>query len=162
MEPKLRNMTALYLIRGEQALLLHRIGSRVVGNSYTGTAGGHFEKEELNDPAACVLRELREETGLTPGDIRDLTLRYACFRLKNGEIRLNYYFFAALRDPDRTLESNEGTLSWVDFADLGSYEMPHTARYVLEHYLSEGRYTRELYGCSTTEDGAVFTPLREF
>ncbi len=158
----LRNMTALYLLRGKEMLLLHRIGSRVVGNSYTGTAGGHFEKEELNDPKGCVLRELQEETGLTEEDIENLTMRYACFRLKNGEIRQNYYFFANLKDPDRSLESNEGTLSWVSFADLQHYKMPHTAKYVLQHYITEGRFTEELYGCSTTEEGAVFTPLHEF
>ncbi len=162
MMANLRNMTALYLVRGEELLLLHRMGSRVVGNSYTGTAGGHFEKDELNDPKACVLRELQEETGLTEADIENLTLRYACFRLKNGEIRQNYYFFANLTDPDRTVDSNEGTLSWVGFEDLGHYKMPHTAKYVLQHYLAEGRFTQELYGCSTTEDGAVFTPLHEF
>ncbi len=159
---KLRNMTALYLVRGEQVLLLHRIGSRVVGNSYTGTAGGHFEKEELNDPTACVLRELGEETGLTEADIHGLTMRYACFRLKNGEIRQNYYFFASLKDPEKTFESNEGTLSWVAFSDLDTYPMPHTAKYVLRHYVAQGRYTQELYGCSTTAEGAVFTPLHEF
>ena len=87
MDGRLRNMTAIYLVDGEKILLLYRIGSRVVGNSYTGTAGGHFEKEELNDPRACVLRELREETGLTEEGIIGLTLRYACMRLKNGEIR---------------------------------------------------------------------------
>ncbi len=162
MNGKLRNMTALYLVEGEQILLLHRIGSRVVGNSYTGTAGGHFEKEELNDPKACVLRELKEETGLTEADITGLTMRYACMRLKNGEIRQNYYFFARLKDKKQELSSNEGELAWVSFSDLETYKMPHTAKVVLRHYVQEGRFTDELYGCLTTEDGAMFTSLREF
>ncbi len=162
MDGKLRNMTALYLVEDERILLLYRMGSRVVGNSYTGTAGGHFEPEELNDPKACVLRELEEETGLTEGDITGLAMRYACMRLKNGEIRQNYYFFASLKDPKRTITSNEGALTWADINDLGGYKMPHTAKVVLEHYAKEGRFTEELYGCLTTAEGAVFTPLREF
>ena len=92
MNGKLRNMTSIYLRRGDNYLLLYRVGSKVIGNSYTGTAGGHFEPEELNDAKACVLRELKEETGLLETDIEGLTMRYVTLRLKNGEIRQNYYF----------------------------------------------------------------------
>ena len=60
MDVTLRNMTSAYLVREGEVLCLYRIGSRVVSNKYIGSAGGHFEKEELNDPRACVLRELQE------------------------------------------------------------------------------------------------------
>ena len=92
MNGKLRNMTGLYLRHGDKLLLLWRIGSKVVPDSYTASAGGHFEKEELNDAKACVLRELYEETGLTEQEIDNLSLRYITLRLKNGEVRQNYYF----------------------------------------------------------------------
>lgn len=65
MDGRLRCMTAVYITRGEEMLLLYRVGSRVVAPSWCGI-GGHFEPEELNDARACVLRELREEAGLTP------------------------------------------------------------------------------------------------
>ena len=94
MEGKLRNMTAIYLLRGEKVLLLYRQGGRVVNDVWTGSAGGHFEKDELNDAKACVLRELYEELGLRPEDIEGLTLRYIALRNVKGEIRQNYYFFA--------------------------------------------------------------------
>ena len=90
---KLRNMTSIYLRRGDKLLLLYRIGSRVIGNSYTGTAGGHMEEAELNNPRDCVLRELQEETGLSESDVENLQFRYITLRLKNGEVRQNYYFF---------------------------------------------------------------------
>ena len=64
MAEKLRNMTAVYLFREGKLLMLYRVGSRVVAPSWCGV-GGHFEQAELNDPRACALRELREETGLT-------------------------------------------------------------------------------------------------
>ena len=91
---KTRNMTSIYLVKDKKMLLLYRMGSRVIKNSYTGTAGGHFEKEELNDPKACVLRELLEETGLGEKDIGNLALRYVTLRLKGREIRQNYFYFA--------------------------------------------------------------------
>ena len=76
MDGKLRNMTSIYLFKGKKVLLLYRQGGRVVNNVWTGSAGGHFESEELNDAKACVLRELNEELGLHPEDIDGLALRY--------------------------------------------------------------------------------------
>lgn len=53
---KLRNMTSIYLLDGNRILLLYREGSRVANNKWVGSAGGHFEKNELNDAKACVMR----------------------------------------------------------------------------------------------------------
>lgn len=158
----LRPMTAIYITRGEEILLLYRTGSRVVGNSYTGAAGGHMEADEYNSARACVLRELLEETGLGAGDLTNLAMRYVTMRLKDGEIRQNYYFFAGLRDGCEVAGSNEGRLEWHALSDLKSLPMPHTARQVLMHYVAEGRRTDLLYGCVSGQDGAVFTPLIEF
>ena len=54
---KLRNMTSVYLTGEKGILCLYRIGSRVASNRWIGSAGGHFEPEELNDSRACVLIE---------------------------------------------------------------------------------------------------------
>ena len=160
---KLRNMTAIYILKGDKILMLYRQGGKVVNNVYVGTAGGHFEPEEVNDPKACVLRELKEECGLEPEEIKDLTLRYATKRLKDGEIRQNYYFFADLKDGVSVdLATNEGHAQWVDEADILKKDMPVTAKVMLEHYLTVGRYTDCLYAGATTKDGAVFTELCEF
>ena len=40
MEGKLRNMTAIYLFKGENVLLLYRQGGKVVNNVWMGSAGG--------------------------------------------------------------------------------------------------------------------------
>ena len=68
MIPVLRNMTSLYLLREDAVLCLYRVGSRVANHKYIGSCGGHFEKEELNDPKTCILREMDEELGLTESD----------------------------------------------------------------------------------------------
>ena len=68
MDGKLRNMTSLYLTDDTGILCLYRIGSRVADKMYIGSAGGHFEQEELNDACACVLREAREELGIYEKD----------------------------------------------------------------------------------------------
>ncbi len=160
--PSFRHMTAIYLIHGDQVLLLYRMGSRVVGNSYTGTAGGHFEPEELGDPLACVLRELQEETGLSADALDGLSLRYVTMRLKNGEVRQNYYFFAALREGFEPKSSTEGRLQWFPLEGTEGLPMPVTARTVVDHYIRVGRHDEKLYGGVTTENGTVFHPLEEF
>lgn len=91
-EGKLRNMTAIYLFRGDKVLLLYRQGGRVVNDVWTGSAGGHFEKEELNDARACVLRELQEEGGYT-GTGGILTMRR--YRPCPGESRSQPLFRVA-------------------------------------------------------------------
>lgn len=62
---KLRSMTSIYLLCDDKILLLYRQGSKVVNDVWTGSAGGHFEENELNNAEACVLRELEEELSIT-------------------------------------------------------------------------------------------------
>lgn len=158
---KLRNMTAIYLLKDDKMLLLYRQGSRVVNNLWTGSAGGHFEEFELNDARACVLRELYEEIGVSGDELTDLEMKYVTLRNTKGEIRQNYYFFART-NKDISLTSNEGVLKWFSLDELKDLEMPFTAKYVIEHYVSVGRNTDKLYGGVTTETGVVFTELEEF
>lgn len=158
---KLRNMTSVYL-EGEQGILcLYRVGSRVVSNRYIGSAGGHFEPEELNDPRACILREMEEELGLAESDVEGLKLRYITHRYMQGEIRQNYYYFARLK-ADRELSSTEGTLRWVREPEFTDLPMPVSAKHMMLHYLAQGRYTDLLYGGITRENGTEFVPMMEF
>ena len=159
---QLRPMTAIYLTRGDQLLLLYRIGSRVVGNAYTGSAGGHIEAEEYRDPRACILRELQEETGLEDDALDGLTLRYITMRRKNNEVRQNYYYFAELRHGVEVQNSNEGRLEWHQLDKLDGLSMPVTARHVIDHYIAQGRYDQKLYGGITTDNGTVFAELNDF
>lgn len=161
MDIKLRNMTSLYLVGEGELLCLYRIGSRVANNKYVGAAGGHFEPSELNDPKACVLRELKEELGLCELDIEGLSLRYVTHRLMEEEIRQNYYFFARLKEK-RHLSSTEGTLYWIPFDQLSGLEMPVSAKHMILHYLQTGRFNDQLYAGITEETGTTFVPLKSF
>ena len=159
--PGLRNMTSVYLLGEKGILCLYRIGSRIADKLYVGAAGGHFEKEELSDPKACVLREMREELGLLPEDVEDMKLRYVTYRLKNGEIRQNYYFFARLAT-DRMLHSTEGTLRWVKHEEFYDLSMPVSAKHMILHYLKTGRFDDVIYAGITKQTGTDFVPLEEF
>ena len=56
--------TLCYLTRGDEVLMLHRVSKKndVNAGKWIGV-GGKLERDET--PEACVLREVREETGLT-------------------------------------------------------------------------------------------------
>lgn len=161
MEVKLRNMTSLYLVKDAEILCLYRIGSRVVKDKYIGSAGGHFEPEELNDPRKCVLREMQEELGLIESDVEGLTLRYITHRYMNGEIRQNYYFFARLKE-EQSLQSTEGRLQWFSFDQIPDLNMPVSAKHMILHYLEKGRFDDQLYAGITEENGTNFIPMVEF
>ncbi len=161
MDGKLRNMTSVYLTGEKGILCLYRVGSRVANEKYIGSAGGHFEEDELNDARACILREMKEELCISESDLESLQLRYVTLRYKNGEIRQNYYFFGRLKT-DRELSSTEGTLHWFRPEDIPSLSMPVSAKHMITHYLQTGQYNDLLYGGITAEEGTVFVPLREF
>lgn len=158
---KLRNMTSVYLTGVKGILCLYRIGSRVANNKYIGSAGGHFEREELNDARACVLREMREELGILEADVSDLKMRYITYRLKDGEIRQNYYFFGKLKE-DRELQSTEGKLQWIPYDGFEDLNMPVSAKHMILHYLKVGRFDDNLYAGVTEEQGTRFVPMMEF
>lgn len=161
MDGKLRNMTSVYLT-GEQGILcLYRIGSRVANNKYVGSAGGHFEADELSDAKKCALREMQEELGLTESDVADMKLRYITLRLKNGEIRQNYYFFAKLKT-EKPLQSTEGNLKWFTYEEAENLEMPASAKHMMLHYLKVGRFDDNLYAGITEQGESRFVIMKDF
>ena len=152
MTAKLRNMTSLYIFKGDKALLLYRQGSRVVNDMWIGSAGGHFEPEELN-----------EELELAEKDLSHLELRYVTLRRCNGEIRQNYYFFADLKDEvDVNFHSSEGISRWFDLSELNSLEMPFTSKYVVKHYLEIGCKNHDIYAGIADGEKIVFVNMPEF
>ena len=157
---KLRNMASVYLIQGSRILLLYRQGNSIVKNMWIGSAGGHFEKNELNDAKACVLRELYEELAVDEPSLMNLKLRYVTLRNTSDELRINYYYFADL-DTSHTsyLPSTEGITKWYSLNEVTSLPMPFTARYMIDHYIAVGQYDDALYGGIANESGVVFTKL---
>ena len=161
MTPKLRNMTSLYLVREDAILCLYRMGSRVADKKYIGSCGGHFEEYELTSPENCVLREMKEELGLLPADVEDMTLRYVTVRYMGPEIRQNYYFFARLRG-ERELRSAEGQLRFFTWKELETIDMPVSARHMMDHYLKVGRFDENRYAGITEPEGSRFVKLQYF
>ncbi len=160
---KLRNMASIYIEKADKMLLLYRQGGSVVNDVWVGSAGGHFEEHELNNARACVLREMKEEIGITEKELENIRLRYVTLRRAKGEIRQNYYFFAKLKDGvDEEFISNEGVIKWIPFEKVTALPMPFTSEFVLKHYFDVGNRTEMLYGGIADGSKVVFTELPEF
>lgn len=159
MNGKLRNMATIYIKKDNKMLLLDRIGSKVVNRSWCGV-GGHFEPDEVNDAKVAVLREMNEEIGLTENDLDNLDLRYIALRLINDELRINYYFFADLKDSAKiNYNCDEGILEWVSFDEVNSRKMPYTAQKVMVHYLETGINTTDFYSVTVDDENVHIVPM---
>ena len=108
----MRNTTLCYIERGGKYLMLHRTAKAVDENKdkWIGV-GGKFEEGE--SPEDCLLREVREETGLTltHWDYR------AIVTFVSEEWGTEYmHLFTADEYTGQLRDCDEGRLEWVDKA----------------------------------------------
>ena len=110
--------TLCYITQGNQVLMLHRVKKKndINKDKWIGI-GGKFEGEE--SPDECLLREAREETGLTLTSWRCRGV--VTFLSDEGEGEYMYLFTAdGFRGELKTCD--EGDLQWVDREFL--YRLP--------------------------------------
>ena len=106
---------------------------------------------------------MKEEINLDENDIYDLKLRYISLRLKDNEVRQNYYFFAKLKDEVHvSLVCSEGIPEWFALDRINGLDMPFTAKHVINHFVEIGRYDSFLYGSSASQNSMDFFILNEF
>ena len=109
------NTTLCYITRGEEVLMLHRVKKEndINKDKWIGI-GGKFEGEE--SPGQCLLREAKEETGLTLTSWRCRGI----VTFLNDQCEGEYmYLFAADGFEGELKTCDEGNLEWIsrDFLD---------------------------------------------
>ena len=97
----------------------------------------------------------------TDADVEGFRMRYITYRLKDGEIRQNYYFFGKLKG-ERELVSSEGSLQWIPYDGFENLNMPLSAKHMILHYLKVGRFDENLYAGITEQNGTRFVRLEDF
>lgn len=105
----MHNSTLCYVLRGNDVLMLHRVKKKndINKDKWIGI-GGKFEPEE--SPDECLLREAKEETGLTLTSWRCRGI--VTFLNEGGEGEYMYLFTADGFQGDLTA-CDEGDLQWV-------------------------------------------------
>lgn len=103
------NTTLCYVLRGNDVLMLHRVKKKndINRDKWIGI-GGKFEEGE--SPDECLLREAKEETGLT---LTQWQCRGVVTFLMDGTEGIFMYLFTADAFEGNMIECNEGDLQWV-------------------------------------------------
>ena len=101
--------TLCYIEDGENYLMMHRVKKKqdVNKDKWVGV-GGHFEKNE--SPEDCLLREVREETGLT---LTSWRLRGIVTFLSDQWENEYMFLYTADGYKGELLECSEGNLEWI-------------------------------------------------
>ncbi len=101
--------TLCYLERGEEYLMLHRISKKndINKDKWIGI-GGHFEENE--SPEDCLLREAKEETGLTLTSYR---FRGIMTFILDGQPSEYICLYTADQWEGELTDCREGKLEWV-------------------------------------------------
>ena len=105
----MHNSVLCYVTRGDDVLMLHRVKKKndINKDKWIGI-GGKFEFEE--SPDECLLREAKEETGLT---LTSWRCRGIVTFLNEGGEGEYMYLFTADGFEGELIECDEGDLQWV-------------------------------------------------
>lgn len=124
----MHNSTLCYVLRGDEVLMLHRVKKKndINKDKWIGI-GGKFEGEE--SPDECLLREAKEETGLT---LTSWRCRGVVTFLSEGDEGEYMYLFTADGFEGEQISCDEGDLQWVSRDFLGSLPMWEGDRIFLE------------------------------
>lgn len=111
----MKNTTLCYITRGDEVLLLHRVKklNDLNEGKWVGV-GGKLEPGETAE--ACLLREVKEETGLTltKYDFRGIVT----FVSDKWESEDMYLYTADGFSGELTESCDEGVLKWVKWSDV--------------------------------------------
>ena len=113
------NTTLCYILRGDECLMLHRVKKEndLNKDKWIGI-GGKFEDKE--SPEDCLLREVREETGLT---LTDYAYRGIVTFVSDRWPTEYMHLFTADGFEGELKQCDEGELEWLPWEELT--KIPH-------------------------------------
>ncbi|WP_438444307.1 NUDIX domain-containing protein [Gorillibacterium sp. sgz5001074] len=153
----LRLMAVAMLFNGGDMLMMKRSPNRTLSPGMWAGVGGHLEPSELGDPRAACLREVEEETGLRPEEIRDLELKYILLRLNGTDLR-QQFVYTGRTDRRDVATTEEGELHWIPKEEILNRDLPFVFRSLLAHWLSEEPSDAVWMGTATLEDAGSGHP----
>lgn len=123
--------TLCYLFDADRVLLLKR--TRPPQQGLWSPPGGKLELGE--SPEECVIREMREETGLTISE-PELRAIVTVFDAAWPIHWLLMVFRADIHSGTLIPDSDEGEVRWIRLNDLDAYERPHADRTYWPHIIA--------------------------
>ena len=111
--------TLCYIEKNDAYLMLHRVSKKndINHDKWIGV-GGHFEKNE--SPEDCLLREVKEETGLS---LTSWRFRGIVTFVSDGDFNEYMCVYTADGFSGEVRECDEGVLEWVKKEDIEKLEL---------------------------------------
>ena len=111
--------TLCYIEKDDAYLMLHRVSKKndINHDKWIGV-GGHFEKNE--SPEDCLLREVKEETGLS---LTSWRFRGIVTFVSDGDFNEYMCVYTADGFSGEVRECDEGVLEWVKKGDIEKLEL---------------------------------------
>lgn len=138
MEIKTKLTTLCYIEKDGKYLMLHRVLKKndINKDKWIGV-GGHFEKGE--SPEDCLLREVKEETGLTLTAYQFRGIITFTFSTQGKEEDTEYMcLYTADGYEGELISCSEGNLEWVNKEDIFSLKLWEGDK-IFFRLLQEGR-----------------------
>lgn len=125
----------VYIENNHSYLMLHRTKKKddLNGGFWIGV-GGHIEEGETPDEA--LVREVKEETGLTLLGYK----KRGCVYFSNGDEEEMIHLYTSSFFKGDLIECDEGELNWIDIDRLSSLNMWDGDKYFFELLLNEPNY----------------------
>lgn len=129
---KEKSTTLCYIKKDGQYLMMLR--NKKKGDENAGKwigVGGHVEEGET--PDECIVREVKEETGLALEDF----IFHGVIEYINTESRERMYLYTGTKfSGEADMNCNEGTLAWIRQEDIMALKMWEGDKYFLEKLLA--------------------------
>ena len=128
--------TLCYIEKDNKYLMLHRVKKKedINKGKWIGV-GGHFEKME--SPDDCLIREVKEETGL---NLTSYRARGIITFIYGSDIVEYMHLYTADGFEGSLIECNEGVLKWIDKEDVFNLELWEGDRIFLKFLLEEREF----------------------
>jgi len=133
--------TICYIMRDGKALLIRKEEGEFGGGKLNAPGG---KMEEGETPEDCVVREVREETGLALSGVKRHGLLNFYFGEKE-EPEWVVYVFSSTSFSGETKRSEEGPLEWVKLSSLPYDEMWEDDRHWVPLLLEDKAFSGDFY-----------------
>ena len=139
----------LCFVTHDDEVLLLRVGAhkRLWAGLYNGV-GGHIEPGE--DIQSAAIREVREETGLEPRQIRLCGVVHV--DVNNPVLGVVFFVFTVVAEDKRVVASREGALAWFKKDALPAKEMVEDLQALLPMALSMGPADHPFFALYTYDE----------
>jgi 8-oxo-dGTP diphosphatase len=147
--------TLVFLLHSNKILLVKIADDRGAWAGLYNGVGGHIEAGE--NPHAAAIREIQEETGIAPKDLR------LCGIISvhtSSSLGIGIHVFVGEVDHEEVQTSNEGEPEWIPLEKLDDYPLVADLPYVIPRALDSYRKNQTFCGLTTFNEAGQ--PILQF